>query len=630
VTFYETIRTKGAKKKNIGISTVETLTVVIIEDEEPHFNLMKRAITREFSFASVVHFQDASTCLERLDHIHPSVIITDYLMPGMNGIEFLEVLNQQNIDAPVIMITGQGDEIIAVRAIKSGAKDYLVKSGDFFTLLPGVIERVVREQKLEQSLRESENQKQAILDASLDQICYVDADLKIIWANKKLISELNVLLEDIIGQFCYKTLRGKDAPCAMCPSLKARETGRIEKYTMHFPDLEGKYFDSYSVPIISEKEKIVGFIEVSRDITEQKKTDEALKQSEKRFRNIIDNAPFGYYRVGRDGLWQYVNREWERMHGYSGADIIGKTFELTQTEESSARSRENVDRALSGETLKGEFGRYLKNGSYGYHEYNIQPVYQNGDIVAIEGFIKDTTERKQAEDLVRNLSQMLIQAQESERKRLSYELHDSIAQNLSSLKIGCDMLLQDSSAISSELREKAAKLSRLSEQINISVRNLAYDLQPPGLEQLGLVKTLEMYCEDFSENRGVKVDFHSAGIHMLTLDFHTSIHLYRLVQEGLNNIGKHADTDRAKIMLLGASPNIILRIEDDGKGFDITTQELSMGYKKGIGLQSMKERVNLLGGQITIKSRPMQGTKILIIIPFKRQKSESEPAHSNH
>jgi PAS domain S-box-containing protein len=609
---------------------VETLTVVIIEDEEAHFSLMKRAIAREFSSAVVYHFQDATTCLERLNQINPTVIITDYLIPGMNGIEFLEVLNQQNIDAPVIMITGQGDENVAVRAIKSGAKDYLVKSGDFFTLLPGVIERAVRKQRLEQSLRESENQKQAILDASLDQIRFVDADLKIIWANKTVISDLNVPLEDVIGQFCYKILRGREAPCVGCSSLKARETGRIEKYTMYFPKLGGKYFDSYSVPIISEKEKITGFIQISRDITEQKKTEKALKQSEKRFRNIIDNAPLGYYRVGKDGLWQYVNREWERMHGYSGTDIIGKSFELSEPEENRGQAWESIRRALAGERFKGEFKRHLRNGSYGYHEYNVQPVYQNGEIVAIEGFINDTTERKIAEDLVRNLSQMLIQAQESERKRLSYELHDSIAQNLSSLKIGCDMLLQDQSAISHELREKAAKLSKLSEQINISVRNLAYDLQPPGLEQLGLVKSLEMYCEDFSENRGVKVDFHSAGIHILNLDFHTSIHLYRLVQEGLNNISKHAATDRAKIMLLGASPNIILRIEDDGKGFDTTAQELALGYKKGIGLQSMKERVNLLGGQITIKSRPMQGTKILTIIPFKRQKNESETAHINH
>ena len=137
--------------------------------------------------------------------------------------------------------------------------------------------------------------------------------------------------------------------------------------------------------------------------------------------------------------------------------------------------------------------------------------------------------------------------------------------------------LQDPSVISPELREKAAKLSNLSEQINIAVRNLAYDLQPSGLEQLGLVKALEMYCEDFSENRGVKVDFHSAGIHMLELDFNTSIHLYRLVQEGLNNISKHAATDRAKIMLLGASPNIILRIEDDGKGFDTNGTRTCIG-----------------------------------------------------
>ena len=201
---------------------MEPLKVVIIEDEEAHFSLMKRAITREFSSASVVHFLDATTCLDRLDQVNPTVIITDYLMPGMNGVEFLEVLNQQNIDIPVIMITGQGDENVAVQAIKSGAKDYLVKTGDFFTLLPSVIDKVIRNQRLKQSLEESESQKQAILDVSLDQIRYVDADLKIIWANKTVASDLNISLEDIIGQFCYKILRGRDAPCFGCPSLKAR------------------------------------------------------------------------------------------------------------------------------------------------------------------------------------------------------------------------------------------------------------------------------------------------------------------------------------------------------------------------------------------------------------------------
>jgi len=104
---------------------VEMLTLVIIEDEESHFDLMKRAIAGKFPYASVYHFQEAETCLERLDEINPTVIITDYLMPGMDGIEFLEVLNQTDIDIPVIMITGHGDENVAVRAMKLGAKDYL-------------------------------------------------------------------------------------------------------------------------------------------------------------------------------------------------------------------------------------------------------------------------------------------------------------------------------------------------------------------------------------------------------------------------------------------------------------------------------------------------------------------------
>ncbi|MBW2320752.1 MAG: response regulator [Deltaproteobacteria bacterium] len=105
---------------------MEMLTLVIIEDEESHFDLMKRAIAGKFPYASVYHFQEAETCLERLDEINPTVIITDYLMPGMDGIEFLEVLNQTDIDIPVIMITGHGDENVAVRAMKLGAKDYLV------------------------------------------------------------------------------------------------------------------------------------------------------------------------------------------------------------------------------------------------------------------------------------------------------------------------------------------------------------------------------------------------------------------------------------------------------------------------------------------------------------------------
>ena len=243
---------------------------------------------------------------------------------------------------------------------------------------------------------------------------------------------------------------------------------------------------------------------------------------------------------------------------------------------------------------------------------------------------QEVNERKKAEDLVHNLSQMLMQAQERERQMISYELHDSIGQNLSMLKISCDMLFENQPAISPELRGKMAELSKLLEQIIIAVRNLAYGLQPPGLDEMGLVKALEMYCEEFYEKNGVAVDFQSAGLHSFDMDSNSEIHIYRLVQEGLNNIHKHADAALVNIMLMGASPNIILRIEDNGKGFDVKARELALSNDKRLGLRSMKERVNLLQGQMTIQSRPMQGTKIFIKIPFKERKNESETAHINH
>ena len=126
------------------------------------------------------------------------------------------------------------------------------------------------------------------------------------------------------------------------------------------------------------------------------------------------------------------------------------------------------------------------------------------------------------------------------------------------------------------------------------------------------------------------MDFQSAGIHKLIFDSNTEIHLYRLVQEGLNNIRKHAHAKRATIKMVGASPNIILRIQDDGKGFDVKARQLKLDKEKRMGLRSMKERVKLLHGRMTIQSRPTKGTKILITYPFKDKNNASEKANMNH
>ena len=488
---------------------METLTVVIIEDEEAHFSLMKRAIAREFSYASVVHFIDATTCLERLDQINPTVIITDYLMPGMNGIEFLEVLNQQNIDAPVIMITGQGDENIAVRAIKSGAKDYLVKSGDFFTLLPSVIERVLREKELKQSLHVSERRFQDLAESAFNWLWEMDVHGRYIYSNPVVEALLGYQTDEVIGKYFYDFFSNSDKQAL--------------------------------------KDKIYQTI-----------------------KNVEPIRLFDTIFIRKDGL--------EVIMVTNGIPFFDK--------------KENL---------------------LGYR-----------------GITQDVTERKRTETHIRNLSQQLINAQEAERQMISYELHDRVAQDLSVSKIECDMLLKDQPGLQSHVKEKLLAISNSLQGAITSVRDLSYDLRPPVLADMGISEALKIYCDEFSKKNGLEIDFQSAGLRSFNLGSNIEIHLYRLVQEGLNNIRKHAHATQVNIMLMGASPNIILSIEDNGKGFDLKTRELALANEKRMGLQNMKQRVNLFQGQMTIQSRPMRGTKILIKIPFKRQKSESKTAHINH
>ena len=476
---------------------METLTIVIIEDEDAHFSLMKRAIDRELSPASVVHFQDASTCLDQLHEINPTVIITDYLMPCMDGIEFLEVLNQRNVDVPVIMITGQGDENIAVRAIKSGAKDYLVKSGDFFTLLPSVIERVIRQRDLKKSLHASERRFKDLAESTFNWVWETDVQGKYIYSNSVVEILLGYPPDEVIGKYFYDFFADP-----------------------HKEELKNRVFQ------IMGNGKPIRFLDT--------------------------------HLIRKDGV-----------------EVIMET--------------------------------------------NGVPIFNDqGNLSGYRGISQDISERKRYELHILNLSQQLINAQENERRMISYELHDRVAQDLSFSKIECNMLLKNQPDLDSHVKEKLLAISNSLQSAISTVRDISYDLRPPVLTDMGIAEALKIYCEEFSKKNRMKIHFQSAGLPSFKLDSNIEIHLYRLVQEGLNNIRKHADAEQVNIMLMGASPNIILTIEDNGKGFDVKTQELESGNGKRMGLQNMKQRVNLFQGKMAIQSRPMKGTRILIKIPFKR------------
>jgi signal transduction histidine kinase len=185
-----------------------------------------------------------------------------------------------------------------------------------------------------------------------------------------------------------------------------------------------------------------------------------------------------------------------------------------------------------------------------------------------------------------------------------------------------ETLFTRQAARSPETREKVFKLAAIINQSIATVRNLSYDLRPPGLSEIELPQVLSTYCEEFAEDHGLALNFNSAGFKNAILDPFVEINLYRLVQEGLNNVRKHARAGRIAVKLLRAAPHIILRIEDDGKGFDVQARESALDGEKRLGLRSMKDRVKLLQGDIRITSRLGKGTKIFIKIPCRESRIE--------
>jgi signal transduction histidine kinase len=224
-------------------------------------------------------------------------------------------------------------------------------------------------------------------------------------------------------------------------------------------------------------------------------------------------------------------------------------------------------------------------------------------------------EHEQARKNIQALTRALIDAQENERRMISSELHDRVAQDLSAAKISCNMMMDHCALLPGLFAAGLQELSGTLERTIMAVRDLSYEMRPPGLEEMGLVRVAENFCRDFREKTGIPAEFQSAGFPHSSLPAAVAISLYRLIQEGLNNIHKHARASRVSVRLVRVHPHIILRIEDNGCGFDIQEVLSRVAPEKRMGLVSMQQRARILNGEFDIRSELGKGTKISLKIP---------------
>ncbi len=496
------------------------------------------------------------------------------------------------------------------------------------TAINAKLRKEIEERKqIERSLRENQQRYRILFEGSMDAIFIIDQQARIYDVNEAAVELTGYARHELIGRAI------KDLYQSFDQEAFNEYFNRVMRGDSYFNEAEILREDGRLVTTEFSSKMIVinnrPLIHTSiRDISARKAAEEALQQSEAKYRELVENANSIIIRFDTEGRITFFNEYAQRFFGWSEEEIIGKKLLDTILPSTDSKGRDMASKLHNffespDKYEANEIENRCRDGRRVWVAWTNRPINtHDGRIKEFLCVGVDITERKQAKEHIQSLTHQLLKAQENERLKISRDLHDHIAQDLSSLNIGLQTLFDGHEEIDPELNEKVAYMINILQRSITEVRNLAYDLRPPGLDQLGLVRTLYIYCEEFEKTSGIRTDFSAAGLNNLKLDDDVQINIYRLIQEALHNAKKHARADRVVIRLVVSSPHLLVRIIDDGQGFDVARWKTHSLSEKHMGLQSMVERTELLGGSIDIRSRPASGTGIFIKIPIKEIENE--------
>jgi PAS domain S-box-containing protein len=383
-------------------------------------------------------------------------------------------------------------------------------------------------------------------------------------------------------------------------ALTKGETSINEEINIEAFDGTRKTILSSAVPIRDEQESIAGAVVLNMDITERKQAEEALRLSDARNRALLNAIPDMMFRISRAGVYLDYKPAKAPDLSVPATEFLGKKIADVLPAELAQQMMQQIERALqSGETQICEYQLPI-NGKIRQREARIIASGENEVLV----IVRDITERKAREALLKE-----------ERARIARELHDSLAQNLYFLGLKLDYIRKQVTTAPANVIIGELSTLKKTVQANIDdVRRTIFSLRPVELEALGFGPALKKYIREFEEQVGLEVSLKVKG-EAAALPPTIEPVLFRLVQEGLTNIAKHAQARSAWLELaIQPGRTVCLTIKDDGVGFDPHVQPTMNSHK--IGLRQMGERVTELEGQFKVESAPGQGVRLRLEIPL--------------
>jgi PAS domain S-box-containing protein len=350
-----------------------------------------------------------------------------------------------------------------------------------------------------------------------------------------------------------------------------------------------------------------------RDINERRRAEALLRESEERLTLAFEGAQEGVWDWNLETGAVVYSPRWRGMLGYTENEIEPhvSAWERILHPDDMPRAQHVHDEVLRGApTYEGEFRLRHKDGHYIHVLSRGFPVRsEDGRVMRIVGTHFDLTERRQAEAerAHTELLTRLVFAQEDERRRIAREMHDQFGEQLTALSTRIRML-KEACGEESDVRAHADALERVAQQLDRDVDHLVWELRPTALDDLGLRAALASYVQDWSRRVGIAADLHTSGLLDERLPSDAETTLYRIAQEALTNVAKHARATHVDVILERRSDYVLLVIEDDGVGFDAATRSGTDGF----GLAGMHERAALVGATLEIESAPDSGTTVLV------------------
>lgn len=493
-----------------------------------------------------------------------------------------------------------------------------------------------------EKLRENEARLRQVLDSTQDAIFAIDLEYRFLVNNR---SHQQALIES--GGHLFQVgelILSPDYPPEVVSHWRAAYdralNGETFKMETNWPDASGQlhYSENNLAPLRDAVGAIRGVLVMVHDITERKRAEEALQQmnetleqrvsertyelaaSEQKFRELADSITDVFFAFDRELRCTYWNKASELISGIPAEQAIGRTMlELFPDNPDVHQLMLLYQNVLITKQTQSMVNEYKIEGASHFYEIHAYPT-----VTGLSVFVRDATKIYQIQrDLeqsyahMRDLSRQVIEAQENERRAIGRELHDEIGQTLTGLKILVEMVQRQSVETS---REKLVQMQDVVGELIDHVNALSLDLRPPMLDDLGLLPALLWFIDRFTSRMNVTVAFQHDGLQNKRFTPAVETAVYRLVQEALTNIARHAKVETANVRILVREKYLELSVEDQGAGFDVQT---AFERRDALGLNGMRERVRLLDGDLNVDSTPGVGTRIFIRLPLNEEGREA-------